>query len=688
MSNTNTDKFRGRIRSVLKCTPQVNAAKAEFDGSIRLVEGRGIPKVKDLPQRSSFTHSDSVKDNAPALQKLKKDTHAPAEREIEASVFALLRDSKDKLTGVSNVKQRGRVCTIKGSLKEISALADDPRIASIQMADTIRPPVAQDDGLVESTANRSFVGDAIKALNLEHGNGEGVLIGIIDDGGFDFAHPDFLKDTDGTTRFVRIWDQAQDDGFRDPPQGFDYGAEITDTHLNAAIQEAANGGLPPHELEPQSRMIPGSHATHVASIAAGNSGVCNKAMIAGVQISLTPEDHDRRRSFYDSARLAHAVEYLVNLADELGAKALSINISLGTNGGPHDDSAPIARWFDAALTEPGRTICVSAGNAGQEAQQHSQDIGFTTGRIHTAGTIAAAGLEQRIEMVVVGSGIEDISENELEIWYQPQDRIAVEIKPPGGEWSRRVQPNEFIRHEKLADGTFISVFNELYDPSNGANKISIYLTPFLGDTIVGVTPGVWTIKLIGEDIRDGRYDGWIERDDPREVFRSQGSAYWQFPSFFTEASNVDDSSVNSLACGARIIGVANYDEATGKVNITSSQGPTRDEREKPDIAAPGTAILAANGFDDEALWTQKTGTSMSSPYVAGLVGLMHSAAAGAGQGNSELTAAQIIGMLRRTALPLPGHSYDWRNDAGFGAVQAGAAIREALASGPSQEVGG
>ncbi|MFC2138808.1 hypothetical protein ACFLTE_11590, partial [Bacteroidota bacterium] len=34
-----------------------------------------------------------------------------------------------------------------------------------------------------------------------------VLIGIIDVGGFDFAHPDFL-DGQGGTRFVKIWDQG------------------------------------------------------------------------------------------------------------------------------------------------------------------------------------------------------------------------------------------------------------------------------------------------------------------------------------------------------------------------------------------------------------------------------------------------------------------------------------------------
>lgn len=679
-----SDKFKGRLRAVGRCSPSVNSARAEFDGSLKLTEKRGVPKFKTPIQRSNFSQQTSVKSDAAVVGALKKGQNDGTLDEIDASIFAILRDADEPMSSGKAIKRRERVCTFRGTLEEINALANNDQVVSIQLADRIQPPVAQDNGLVESTANRSFAGDAIEELGLDHGDGEDILIGIIDSGGFDFAHPDFLHEDGLTTRFVRIWDQGQTDGFRDHPHGFDYGAEITRENLNHAISSSPDVGLPPQLLEPQTQMTRGSHATHVASIAAGNTGVCRKAMIAGVLISLSPEDLDRRRSFYDSARLVHAVEYLLHLADELGAKGVSINISLGTNGGPHDDSAPVTRWLDAALTKPGRAICVSAGNAGQEAPQHAQDSGFIMGRIHTAGQIAASGLEQRIEMIVVGSGIEDISENELEIWYQPQDRISVEIRPPGGVWTSRVRPGEFVRNEMLPDGTFYSIFNELYDASNGCNKISIYLSPFLGGPVVGVTPGVWAIKLIGEEIRDGHYDGWIERDDPREVLKTQSTAYWQFPSFFTQSSNVDDSSVNSLACGERIIGVANYDEVTGKMNITSSQGPTRDGRQKPDVSAPGTSILAANGFDDDALWIEKTGTSMASPFVAGLVGLMQSAAA---KNTFTMTAAQVIGMLRRTAAPLPGHSYDWRNDAGYGAVHAENAIKEALASGAAQEAG-
>ena len=68
-----------------------------------------------------------------------------------------------------------------------------------------------------------------------------------------------------------------------------------------------------------------------------------------------------------------------------------------------------------------------------------------------------------------------------------------------------------------------------------------------------------------------------------------------------------------------------------------------------------------------------TGTSMASPYVTGVVGLMLAA-------NAKLTAAQCVGILQRTARPLPGASYEWGNDAGFGRIDPVAAIEEAARS--------
>jgi subtilisin family serine protease len=145
---------------------------------------------------------------------------------------------------------------------------------------------------------------------------------------------------------------------------------------------------------------------------------------------------------------------------------------------------------------------------------------------------------------------------------------------------------------------------------------------------------------------------------------------WIFPSFFSENSFVDRSTVSTLACGRWSVSVANLDQSRRRINITSSQGPTRDGRQKPDIAATGTDVVAAKGFTPADPWVSMTGTSMASPYVAGVVALMLAT-------NAELTGAQIGGIIRRSAQPLPGADFTWQHDAGAGEINAARCVEEA-----------
>jgi len=233
-----------------------------------------------------------------------------------------------------------------------------------------------------------------------------------------------------------------------------------------------------------------------------------------------------------------------------------------------------------------------------------------------------------------------------------------------------VLPNEFIENRQLPSHTILSIFNELYSPANGAHHIACYLSPFYSKRrTVGIRPGVWRVRLHGLDVRDGRFHAWIERDDPQRLGRLGRVEAWSFPSFLSEVSNVDQCSISSLGCGHNIISVANLDEMGKVINITSSQGPTRDGRNKPDVAAPGTQILAANGFSAEGNWLRMTGTSMASPFVTGVAGLMLAE-------EPALTSAQIGSILSRTARPLADGTFGWSNNCGFGVIDPTAAVAE------------
>jgi subtilisin family serine protease len=661
------ESVQPKLRMVANGSDEVNALRAEHAAAVKVSE-RVAKKVRRLRTQSS-----TPTDRRALPKRVRRGRLAQLP---DARVSAFVRLTQDlteevKLPEDVVTARKANLATVEVSVAQALALGKKPWVAHVELGQPLVAPVpavASERARAPSLAERRF-GDGRR-----HRFGEGVLIGLIDVGGFDFAHPDFL-DEQGQTRFERIWDQGGN--LRGSPAergtcGFDYGAELRKKDLDRAIERSGRGGLPAHLLEPQSQMEEGAHSTHVASIAAGNRGVCRRAEIAGVLISIPESDEERRKSFYDSSRLAHAVDYLMALAHERKLP-LSINVSLGTNGHAHDDSSAISRWIDATLTRPGRSVCVAAGNAGQERAEREGDIGYIVGRVHSSGQIAARELVADLEWNVVGNGIADISENELGIWYGAHDRFAVQVKPPGKPWTDPVEPGEFIENRQLEDDSFLSVYNELYHPANGANYIEIYLSPMLREpAVVGVSAGQWLVRLIAREVRDGRYHCWIERDDPRRVGRVGEREAWVFPSFFSERSFVDNSTVSSLACGQRIVSVANLDEKGRRINITSSQGPTRDGRQKPDIAAPGTEIVAAKAFSPDDKWVAMSGTSMASPFVAGVVGLMLAA-------NPGLTGAQVGGILKRTAQPLPGSDFSWRDDAGAGQIDPERCIEEATA---------
>jgi subtilisin family serine protease len=645
-----------RLRVIANGDREVNAARADTCDSVALT--KDVPVAPALRARmfSAPARPLSARKAKPALKTLPRD--------ILVNVFISTKTG-EKVEGITETDRIGRLATATIPLTRLRAVLDDPKVQHISLGQALRDP---DPEITTERATLTAPERRIAEAATAHRFGEDVIIGIIDVGGFDFAHPDFL-DAQGNTRFTMIWDQG---ARAEPGAPYRIGRIITRAQMNRAIAAARRAGAPATELEPQTTMVPGSHGTHVASIAAGNGGVCSRAEIAAVLISVPPEDLDRRKSFYDSTRIAHAVTYLTEYA-KARHKPISINVSLGTNGHSHDASAPVNRWLDALLTEPERCVCVAAGNAGQQASQGVGDQGFIMGRIHSSGRIAAGGLTADLEWIVGGDGVEDYSENECEIWFAPQDRFTVELRQPGGLWTETIKPREFIENRVLPDGSFVSIYNELYHTANGLNRIALYLSPNL-KTGAPVAAGKWVIRLKGEDVRDGRFHAWLERDDPMHIRLPDGRQVLRFPSYFSAASNVDNTSISTLACAGNVIAVANLDVVHERIHISSSQGPTRDGRPKPDIAAPGTDIMAANGFADRARpWIGMTGTSMASPYVCGVAGLMLATARAAGQ---TLTASQIAGILHRTALPLPGADYQWRDDAGFGRINPGLALRE------------
>ena len=657
-------KAQPKLRMIANATPEVCALRAEHAAAVKVSEATAERYPPKRRQSSTPDEPKRARGRRPPLGG--KAAAVPVSVFVQLAEDAASQEDASRTLASESDRHTSKSNLVTAELPADRALelSEEPWVLSVELGQSLTKPTPK----VGDARPRAPAADLRRfGRTRDHHNGAGVLIGLIDVDGFDFAHQDF-RGADGGTRFECIWDQGGE--LHAPPERFGYGSVITKADMDRAIARAEKrGGLPAQLLEPQSQMQPGSHGTHVASIAAGNRGVARGAEIAAVLISIPRTAADRRTSFYDSSRLAHAVDWLLDVA---GTRPISINVSLGTNGHAHDDSSAINRWIDAALTVPGRSVCVAAGNAGQDKAEFEGDIGYILGRVHSSGRIAARELVHDIEWNVVGNAsTADISENELEIWYEPGDRFAVQVKPPGLPWTEPLNPGEYIENRRLPDRSYLSVYNELYNAANGDNYIAVYLSPQLNeDDLVGVRPGQWLVRLIGLEVRGGNFDCWIERDDPREIGRIGKRDAWVYPSFFSEDSYVDSSTVSTLACGQRIVSVANLDVDGRRINPSSSQGPTRDARHKPDIAAPGTEIVAARGFDPDQAWMAMTGTSMASPHVAGVIGLMLAV-------NRRLTGAQVSGIIQRTAEPLPGADFAWRNDAGSGRLSEDRCVEEA-----------
>lgn len=103
----------------------------------------------------------------------------------------------------------------------------------------------------------------------------------------------------------------------------------------------------------------------------------------------------------------------------------------------------------------------------------------------------------------------------------------------------------------------------------------------------------------------------------------------------------------------------------------SSRGPTADGRVKPDIAAPGVFITAASGGTSSG-YKNLSGTSMSSPFVAGIAALMIDA-------DPSLTPATVKSTIVATAVEWGTSGKD--TEYGAGRLDGYEAVRAAAGAG-------
>lgn len=412
--------------------------------------------------------------------------------------------------------------------------------------------------------------------------GTGILVAVLDSG-IDYAHPDF-RNENGTTRIIDLWDQTipATDPLA-PPEGFTTGTLYTQERINEALQAKTR--------QERQTLVPSidvsGHGTHVTGILAGNGrgasnaprGVAPQSELLIVKLGASVGD-----SFPRTTQMMQAVDYVIRRAIEL-QRPLVINISFGNNYGSHGSNSLLEQYIDDVSGLWKTTIAIGSGNEGASSR-------------HYAGVVTN-GETQNVEMSVA-SGERTIN---MQIWKNFYDDFDIILHAPGDTVSSNISRISGKQQFVLEETQIFLYFGDP-TPFNRLQEIYIEMIPASGST--NITEGIWRFEFIPRVIVAGDFYMWFpiaETVNPNTKFLR--------PTLTTTLT------VPSTA--ERVITVGAYDSNTDSLAFFSGRGYTLNNQIKPDLVAPGVDIYAAAPGGS---YTERTGTSMATPFVAGSAALL------------------------------------------------------------------
>ncbi len=463
-------------------------------------------------------------------------------------------------------------------------------------------------------------------------DGTGVLIGIIDSG-FDLSHPMF-RDKSGKLRVEGLLVQRGDQ----TPQQF----------TAAQVAKGWGNGTNPGADE-------GGHGTHVASIAGGSAWKGYEGIAPGSRFLLVKTD------FVNTDK---AVRWIY---DKAGTRPCVVNMSLGHHWGAHDGTDAEERFHaDLAAQNPGKVICISAGN-------EREDL------LHIGGDFAAKQKETVGLTVFPSQNTGDAPHAALTFWHDERDEFSVTLVSPAG--TRFDAPVIGQLDEYQAPKVNIQIGRDTYAWSN------LIQTQVVLDFVANAHPvrdlQGWKLEFTCKKAVVGRLDGWFANSGMgRFTDRLLESARTVGLSATGEGCLAVSSHVSKDAWTGDMGKQRDARATVGESSYFSSLGPTRDGRHKPDISAPGEMVTAAlAGMSematsaDYAAYRQSAdrlltiqGTSMACPVITGVVALLL-------QKKPTLTTAHVREILQATARNGAGTGADgWHPAYGYGKVDVAKAL--------------
>jgi hypothetical protein len=461
-------------------------------------------------------------------------------------------------------------------------------------------------------------------------DGSGVVMGFLDTG-IDFKHPDFIN-ADGSTRVKYLWDQNLDTG-GSTPIDYGYGQEWDAVAIDAGLcthNEAYNYF---------------GHGSNVTGIGAGNGLAINNLKGVAPASDLIVVSVAFDENFLNN--VVDGTEYIYSKAAAMGKPAV-VNASLGSYFGSHDGTDLAALLIDDLITQSnGRSFVCAAGNAGNNGINPPSHLGYDT---HP---------DSSFSWFYYNSSLAEVF---YEWWIDKDDAenfsfaIGADITNPFTYYGRTEYLN--LKNDFEYVNGVASKSIALYHDADLLGSITIYSYDFDStyacDIIIDpeLTTYYWRFITNGT----GRFDCWSAKalTGTSDIIWASLPSSSIFPDIDRyKAPDYNQTIVSSFTCSDKVITVGNYsnrasyldfygteqiiaNDTTGKLAGSSSFGPTRDGRIKPEVAAPGNTTLATGQLStlygliiaqpykvaQGGMHNRNGGTSMASPVVAGIASLL------------------------------------------------------------------
>ena len=547
--------------------------------------------------------------------------------------------------GVNIVRSRGNIALVSMPVGEVERISALKQVKTLQLSRKVLPKM--DKVRTAMGVDKIHAGTDLPQAY----TGKGVVAGIVDQG-LDPNHINF-RNADGTSRIQQL------------------------THIY--VTSATSDGYDVDMYTPENIAKFGTdnigtfHGSHTLGIMAG--GYRDTMTVAKGTSMLSAKVETDYNPFYGSAYEADIAASCGDLNDMLIAlgvegvldyayktnKPAVINLSLGSNVGPHDGSEIMSQYLDLAGKEA--IICIAAGNEGELpialnktlTSENNVVKSFIKPTYPEVPTTQGTYYNLRYDQLYIYSNDKTEFTVKLVVYNKSRGTVTFQhaiTSNMNGSAVYYASPG-YAQEGDLTNTNFTRAFDgyvgmgSMIDENNG--RYYVLIDYFVSDNQSTNANGNYLLGFI------------VEGKDGQRVDCYCSGLYSSMDAYGQEGwdNGSTNGSISDMACAQNVLVVGSYNTRNawvsldgkaynypgqytpGYISSFSSYGTLIDGRNLPHICAPGaTTISSTNTYyidsnkvpmsalqgqrtEDKRknYWHQQVGTSMATPAVAGAIAL-------------------------------------------------------------------